>query len=71
MNIATFSFYTSLGAGIWIVILVSVGYLVGSNEALISEYLKSATLIALVSVLFITIFYIIRYKRRKKILEDV
>ena len=71
MNIATFSFYTSLGAGIWIVILVAVGYLVGSNEALISEYLKSATLIALVSVLFITIFYIIRYKRRKKILEDV
>lgn len=71
MNIATFSFYTSLGAGIWIVILVSVGYLVGSNEALISEYLKSATLIALVSVLFITIFYIIRYKRRKKILEDL
>lgn len=71
MNIATFSFYTSLGAGIWIVILVAVGYLVGSNEALISEYLKSATLIALVSVLFITIFYIIRYKRRKKILEDL
>jgi len=71
MNIATFSFYTSLGAGIWVVILVAVGYLVGSNEALISEYLKSATLIALVSVLFITIFYIIRYKRRKKILEDL
>ena len=71
MNIATFSFYTSLGAGIWIVILVAVGYLVGSNEALISEYLKSATLIALVSVLFITIFYIIRYKRRKKILENL
>ncbi|HIQ46486.1 MAG TPA: DedA family protein [Sulfurovum sp.] len=70
MNIATFSFYTSLGAGIWVIVLVVVGYLVGSNEALISEYLKSATVIALVSVMFITIFYIVRYKRRKEILED-
>jgi len=70
MNIAKFSFYTSLGAGIWVVVLVAVGYLVGSNEALISEYLKSATLIALVSVVFITVFYIVRYKRRKEILED-
>ena len=70
MNIAKFSFYTSLGAGIWVVVLVAVGYLVGSNEELISEYLKSATLIALVSVVFITLFYIVRYKRRKEILED-
>ena len=70
MNLATFSFYTSLGAGIWVVVLVAVGYLVGSNEELISEYLKSATLIALVSVLSISIFYVVRYKRRKEILKD-
>jgi membrane protein DedA with SNARE-associated domain len=70
MNLVTFSFYTSLGAGIWVVVLVAVGYLVGSNEALISEYLKSATLIALVSVLLITIFYVVRHKRRKEILDD-
>ena len=70
MNMAKFSFYTAIGAGIWVIVLVGVGYLVGSNEELISEYLKSVTLIALVSVVFITIFYVIRYKRRKKILED-
>jgi len=70
MNLATFSFYTSLGGGIWVVVLVVVGYLVGSNEALISEYLKSATLIALVSVVFITLFYVVRNRRRKEILED-
>ena len=70
MNIARFSFYTALGAGIWVIVLVAVGYVVGSNEELISEYLKSATFIALISVVFITIFYVVRYKRRKEILED-
>jgi len=70
MNIAKFSFYTGIGAGIWVVVLVALGYLVGSNEALISEYLKSATLITLVCVVLITIFYVLRKKRRKEILED-
>jgi len=70
MNIAKFSFYTAIGAGIWVIVLVVVGYLVGSNEALISEYLKSATLIALVSVVLIIIFYIVRNRKRREILED-
>ena len=70
MNMAKFSFYTAIGAGIWVIVLVAVGYLVGSNEALISEYLKSATLIALISVVFITGFYIVRHRKRKEILED-
>ena len=63
MNIAKFSFFTALGAGIWVVVLVAVGYLVGSNQALISEYMKSATLIALVSVVLIIIFYVVRNRR--------
>ena len=70
MNILKFSFFTALGAGIWVVVLVALGYLVGSNEELISQYLKSATLIALVSVAFIAVFYIVRHKRRKELLED-
>lgn len=70
MNIFTFSFYSALGAGIWIVVLVALGYLLGSNEALISQYLRAATLIALLCVVLITIFYVTRHKRRKEILED-
>ncbi len=70
MNIAKFTFYSGLGAGIWVIVLVVLGYILGSNEALISEYLKSATLIALLCVIFITIFYVVRHKRRKEILED-
>ena len=70
MDMAKFSLFTAIGAGIWVVVLVGVGYVVGSNETLISEYLKSATLIALVSVVLITLFYIVRNRKRKEILED-
>ena len=70
MNIAKFSFYSALGAGIWVIVLVALGYLLGSNQELISEYLHTATVITLISVLFITLFYIVRNKRKKEILED-
>ncbi|WP_415407233.1 DedA family protein [Sulfurovum sp. CS9] len=70
MNIAKFSFYSGLGAGIWVIVLVALGYLLGSKEELINEYLQNATLIAIITVVFITLFYVIRHKRRKEILED-
>jgi membrane protein DedA with SNARE-associated domain len=70
MNVAKFSFYTALGAGIWVIVLVALGYLLGSQEELISEYLRTATVITLLSVVLITIFYIVRHKRRQKILEN-
>lgn len=69
MNIAKFALYSVLGAGIWVVVLVSLGYILGSNEALISEYLHTATIIALISVVFITVFYMIRNKRKREILD--
>ena len=70
MNLPKFIFYSGLGAGIWVIVLVALGYFLGANEALITEYLQSATLIALVCVALITLFYIVRHKRKKAILED-
>jgi len=68
MNIAKFSFYSGLGAGIWVIVLVALGYLLGSNEEMISEYLHTATVIALLLVVLITVFYVVINRRRKKIL---
>lgn len=70
MDLSKFIFYSGLGAGIWIIVLVALGYFLGANEALISQYLQSATLIALICVVLITLFYIVGHKRKKEILED-
>ncbi len=70
MHLGKFALYTALGAGIWVVVLVAIGYLIGSNETLISRYLHTATLIALVAVMLISLFYLVRHKRRQKLLEE-
>jgi len=70
MNLWKFSLYTALGAGIWVIVLVGLGYFLGSNEEMISEYLRTATLIAVISVAFITLFYIVRARRRREIIEE-
>ncbi|SFV63444.1 DedA protein [hydrothermal vent metagenome] len=71
MSVWKFSLFTALGAGIWVMVLAGLGYFLGSNEDVIREYLHIATFIALISVVFITIFYVVRAKRRKAIEEEV
>jgi len=71
MSVWKFSAYTALGAGIWVVVLAGLGYFLGSNEAMIKEYLHMATMIALLCVAFITLFYVVRTKRRKAIEAEV
>jgi len=63
MHVGKFSFYTAIGAGIWIVVLVAIGYVLGSNEALITEYLRTATLFALGFITLLTIAYIVYNKK--------
>ncbi|MEY3002254.1 MAG: hypothetical protein RLZZ428_629 [Pseudomonadota bacterium] len=68
MHVGKFMFYSGVGAGIWVIVLALLGYMLGSNEALISEYLHTATMMALLCVALITLFYIVRSKRRNNIL---
>ncbi len=51
MNLAVFSFYTSLGAGIWVTILALLGYFIGDNEMLIREYLRDIIVILAVAII--------------------
>ena len=64
MPLALFCFYTSLGAGIWVIILATLGYFLGQNEVLLKEYLHIIT-IALVLLVCIGIAIYIYWQRKK------
>ncbi len=58
MNYGKFAFYTSLGAGIWSLILTAMGWYIGGNEELIARYLKQITIgLVLVMVAGIALYW--------------
>lgn len=65
MPLALFCLYTSLGAGIWVSILATLGYFLGQNEALLKEYLHWITLGLILFVLFGIGLYIFLQRRKK------
>ena len=64
MHLGRFALYTGLGAGIWVTVLALLGYFVGKNENLVGEYLHNATLIALLFVGGLVLFYWLRHRAK-------
>ncbi len=64
MELKLFIFYTSLGALIWSIVLVTLGYIIGKNQELIQEYLSQIVSITLLLVALITVIYIYNHKRK-------
>lgn len=65
MNIFRFSLLTTLGAGIWVAILMGIGYILGDQEELIKEYLHIITIALIFVVFFITAVYLYIKKKGK------
>ena len=65
MNVARFVLFTGLGAAIWTLILMLLGYFIGENEELIKKYLHLITIALLAFVLLISCIYLYRLKRKK------
>jgi membrane protein DedA with SNARE-associated domain len=42
MSLVRFSIFTALGAGLWMTVLVMIGYYVGENKELVEEWSKNA-----------------------------
>ena len=63
-----FSFYTALGAGVWVTILAVFGYTLGHNEAAIRDNIHFITAGVLGFAAIVVLLYI-RIKLKKKILR--
>jgi membrane protein DedA with SNARE-associated domain len=68
MNLVKFSFYTVLGAGVWSLVLIALGYAFGQNQELIQQNLKMFTIIAILlsGVIIFSYLIIKRLRKRKK-----
>ncbi|MEN8146937.1 MAG: DedA family protein [Campylobacterota bacterium] len=62
MPLLPFTFYTALGAGIWSMVLIVLGYILGENEELITTYLHQITLAILGTLAVLVFIYIRRLK---------
>lgn len=65
MNLWLFSFYTGVGAGIWVTILALLGFYFGQNEALLKENLHIAT-ISLIVIIGIAIGVYVWLQKKKE-----
>jgi membrane protein DedA with SNARE-associated domain len=65
MNLAKFSLYTSIGAGIWSIILIYLGFIFGENLDNIHSNLNLITIIVLATLIAIIISYIFLRKIKK------
>ena len=65
MNLARFLLWTGLGAGMWMAVLVWIGYVAGQNKDLIQKYSHQATLGALAGCAVIITVYVWVHKRRR------
>jgi membrane protein DedA with SNARE-associated domain len=63
MNIPLFLFYTSLGSGIWVLVLALVGYWLGGNETGMTEALHRISLLLAAFCLFLVGAYVFLKRR--------
>jgi membrane protein DedA with SNARE-associated domain len=70
MNHLRFTFYTTVGAALWVSILSGIGYVIGQNQALIMEYSHEAVLGAVAFSLILVAVYVHFHKRKARRAEE-
>ena len=66
MNLARFCLYTCLGAGVWSLILMLLGYFLGNNQELIKQNLNIISICLILVSGLIILGYVLYNKRKKK-----
>ena len=72
MDLKKFIFFTTLGAGIWNIILALLGYYFGENEALLHLYYEEIKIGIILLVLVAAMYFTLRYfyKKRQSLKTD-
>ena len=66
MHIGKFCFYTSFGAGIWVLVLAYIGYFVGNNRERVFEVSKQWGLYILAGCALLVITYIFWHRKKQR-----
>lgn len=64
MKISKFIVYTALGGGIWMAVLLGLGYYIGENEDLVLAYLPLVKIAILGVVAVTALIYVVRARKR-------
>ena len=64
MNLARFSLYTGVGAGLWATVLAWIGYVAGKNQALLHSYYREA--VAVLFVFCVAVLAVYTWWRRRQ-----
>ena len=66
MNLASFLFYTALGAGIWTALLAFAGYILGAKFAQVGEYLNPASYVVFGTIVIIYVKRVLTQKQVRR-----
>ena len=67
MDHLRFSAYTLLGAGIWCSILAGIGYVIGENQQLITQYAHQALIVVVIFSMLLVAVYVWWQRRNRGI----
>lgn len=62
MNLPVFCFFTGLGGGLWMTILLSLGYFIGEQQELLTSYLHEITLALFGFIAIVGLAYLVVYR---------
>ena len=65
MSLRSFILYTSIGSGIWVIILAILGYAFGANQELLAQYYQQISLFFIVVALIFIIILITKKKNEQ------
>jgi membrane protein DedA with SNARE-associated domain len=69
MKLDVFILYTTIGAGLWAVILTLVGYMLGEHQELLERYLHVLTFSSIVCAILLAAGYLFLYRYRRSLRE--